>query len=125
MEDFFCCQLRNKPMVTARTPGRPSGSSTSGNSSTAPAKAISRNGLTHWDAAAKIIVRLVEPVFARRIKDIEVERVFERPGFVRHVGGDAEHFPGAHDDLLSIDGKFQCAIEDVRYLFIVMLVLGD
>src|ERR1700675_463904 len=123
MEDFFCCRLRNKPMVTARTPGRPSGRSTWGNSSTAPAKATSWKVLPHWDVVAKIIVRLVEPVFARRIEDIKVERVFQRPGFVRHVGGYTKHFPGSHDNLFSIDRKFQRAFHDVRHFFMVGLVL--
>ncbi len=44
---------------------------------------------------------------------------------MRHVGRNAEHFPGTHDDLFSIDRKLQRAIQDVRHLLIVMLMHGD
>jgi hypothetical protein len=49
------------------------------------------------------LVGLVDPIGAGRIENIEVNRVFERLGFVRHVGGDAEHFAGVDDDFLAID----------------------
>lgn len=36
-------------------------------------------------AVAQVIVRLVEPILTGRIENIQVNRVFERPGFVWHV----------------------------------------
>src|SRR5258708_27714046 len=73
-------------------------------------------------AVAQIAIRLVQPVFSRRIEDVQVQCVFELPGFVRHVGRNAEHFPGTHDDLFSIYRKLQRAIQDVRHLLIVSLM---
>jgi hypothetical protein len=64
-------------------------------------------------AVAQIVVSLVEPVGAGRSEDVEIEGILERPGFMRHVRGDAKNFAGAHDDLLAINGKFQCALEDI------------
>src|SRR5882762_2504479 len=56
-------------------------------------------------AVAEVVVGFVEPVFARRVEDVEVDGVFDCPGFVGHVRGDAQDFSGAHDDFFAIDGK--------------------
>ncbi len=53
--------------------------------------------------AAQILVGFVDPVGARRIENVEVHRIFERFGLVRHVRRDAENFSGMHDNLLAID----------------------
>src|ERR1700674_564036 len=71
---------------------------------------------------SQIVVGLVQPVFARGIEDVEVHGIFERPGLVRHVRRDAQHFAGANDDLLAIDRKFQRAFEDVGHLLVVVVV---
>ena len=60
-------------------------------------------------AVAQIVVSLVEPVRAGRSENVEIEGILERPGFMRHVGGDTENFAGAHDDLFAIDGELQSA----------------
>jgi hypothetical protein len=74
---------------------------------------------------AKIVVGLVQPVFPRRVEDIEIDSVFERPGFVRHVRWDAEDFPGVHDDFFAVDRELQRAFQDVRHLLVVMMVEWD
>lgn len=74
---------------------------------------------------SKIIVGFVEPVVARWIEHVEIERVFESPGFMRHIRRDTKNFAGADDDFLAIDGEFQRAFEDVGELFIVMVVERD
>jgi len=74
---------------------------------------------------AEIGVGFVEPVFAGRGEDVEVESVLEGPCFVRHVGGDAENFAGADHDFLAVDGKFESAFEDVGELFVVMMMQRD
>ena len=56
-------------------------------------------------AVAQIGVGLVEPVFPRRIENIEVDGIFEGPGFVRNVRGNAEDLTGVHHDLLAVDRK--------------------
>ena len=40
---------------------------------------------------------LFEPVLARRIEDVDVERVLERLGLVRNVRRNVQHFARAHD----------------------------
>ena len=45
---------------------------------------------------AEVVVGLVEPVFAWGVEDVEVDGVFEGPGFVGHMRGDAQNFSGAH-----------------------------
>src|SRR5258708_29507979 len=76
-------------------------------------------------AVTKIVVGFVEPVGAGRSEDVEIERVFERPGFVRHVGGDAKNFAGADDYLFAINGEFQCAFENVCELLVVVMMKPD
>src|SRR6267142_2258448 len=73
-------------------------------------------------AVPQIVVCLVQPVFARGIEDIEVHGIFQCPGLVRHVRRDAQHFAGANDDLLAIDGKFQRAFEDIGHLLVVVVM---
>src|SRR6267378_168168 len=77
-----------------------------------------------WTLAtvSQIVVGLVQPVLARGIEDVEVHRIFESPGLVRHVRRYAQHFAGANDDLLAIDGKLQRAFEDVAHLLVVVVV---
>lgn len=36
-------------------------------------------------AMAQVVVSLGEPIFPRGVKDVQVESVFDGPGFVRHV----------------------------------------
>src|SRR5438477_7546397 len=64
-----------------------------------------------WElaAVAEIVVGLVEPVFAGRRENVQVEGVFESPGLVGHVGGDAQNFAGADNNFLAINGEFQRA----------------
>src|SRR5256885_7987345 len=71
---------------------------------------------------SQIVVGLVQPVLARRIEDVQVHGVFERPGLVGHVRGDAQHFAGTHHQLLAVDGKFQRAFENVGDLFVVVVM---
>src|SRR6266480_5209 len=71
---------------------------------------------------SQIVVGLVQPVFARGIEDVEVHGIFQSPGLVRHVRRDAQHFAGANDDLLAIDGKLQRAFEDIGHLLVVVVM---
>lgn len=73
---------------------------------------------------AEVVVGFVQPIFAGRIEDIEIHGVFESPGFVRHVRGDAQDFAGVYDDFFSVDGEFQRAFQDVGDLFIVVMMQG-
>src|SRR6266404_8024308 len=62
---------------------------------------------------AEVVVGFVEPVFAGGIEDVEVDGIFDGPGFVGQVRRDAEDFAGADDDFAANNGKFQGAFEDV------------
>src|SRR5713101_1998984 len=73
-------------------------------------------------AAPKVIVGLVQPVFAGWIENIKIDGVLKGPGFMGHVRWDAQHLTRAHYDLLAVDGKLQRALEDVGDLLIVMMM---
>ena len=44
---------------------------------------------------------------ARRIEDVDVERVLERLGLVRHVRRDVQHFAGTHDHVCDSSSPIQ------------------
>jgi hypothetical protein len=74
------------------------------------------------------VVGAVEPVLARRVEHIDVERVLESFGLVRHVGRDDQHLACAHDDLLGLvfaDPELQRALEDVGQLLVLVRAAGD
>ena len=73
----------------------------------------------------QILVAFIDPIGAGRGEDIEIDCVFNRLGLMGHVGRNAEHFAGMHDDLFSVDPEFQSAIEDVSELLVVVAVLGN
>src|SRR5271168_545586 len=72
----------------------------------------------------QVIIGLVQPVFPRRVEDVQINRVFHRPGFMRHVRWNAEHFPCSHHNLFAVDRKFQRAFQNVSDLLIVMMMQG-
>src|SRR5882724_1166386 len=80
-----------------------------------------------WASAsvAQIVVGFVQPIFPRWIEDVEVDGVFEGPGFVGHVRRDAQDFACAYDDFFSVDGEFQRAFKDVGDLFVVVMMQRD
>src|SRR5215467_3543449 len=67
---------------------------------------------------AEVVVGLIKPVLAWRVEDVEIDSVFEGPGFVRHVGRDTQDLPCADDDLLAVDGKLKSAFEYVCDLLV-------
>src|SRR5437764_351407 len=71
--------------VPARAPARPPHQSRNSRPRRAPP---SREWPGPWLRLAQVLIRTVEPVPARRIEDIDVERVLQRLGGVRQVGGD-------------------------------------
>src|SRR5436853_3747959 len=73
--------------------------------------------------ASKISVVALEPVFANGAEDVEIERVFQSHGAVRHVGRDAQHLALAHHHLLALEFELQRPFENVRELLALMMVL--
>src|SRR5260370_21743231 len=73
----------------------------------------------------QVLVRLVDPVGARGIEDVEIASVFQRLSFVRHVRRDAENFAGIDNDLPAVNPELQRTFEDVSQLLVVMTVLGN
>src|SRR5262245_21798282 len=74
----------------------------------------------------EVIVRLVQPIRARRAEHIDVEGILERQRFVRHVRWDMQHLARTDDELLlavSADPEAQRALEDVGDLLVVVFVL--
>ena len=74
---------------------------------------------------AEVVVGLIKPVFAGRVEDVEIDSVFEGPGFVRHVGRDTQDLPCADDDLLAVNGKLKSTFEYVCDLLVVVVMLRD
>jgi len=72
--------------------------------------------------AAKIGVGLGEPVGARRIENVELDGVFEGPGFVRHIRRDAETIARGELDLAAVDAEFHAAFEAVGELLVDVVV---
>ena len=70
----------------------------------------------------QVVVGFVQPILAGGIEHIQVNRVFKGPSLVRHVGRDAEHFSGFDDELFAIDGKLERTFQNIRNLFIVMVM---
>jgi hypothetical protein len=77
------------------------------------------------DAGSQIGIVAVDPVLAWGIEDVEINGVFEGEGLVRNVGRNAEDFAGMDGDLFAFEGKFQCALEDVGDLLVVVAVKRD
>src|SRR6476661_4906866 len=78
---------------------------------------------------AEVRVAAVEPVLARRIEHGHVERVLERLGAMPHHARDHEHFARVHIGVhvarcigMLTDPETQHAREDVRELFVVVIV---
>src|SRR5690606_38664188 len=75
-------------------------------------------------AAVEVGVRVVQPVLARRVEDVHVERVLQRLRLVPHVRRDVQHLTAPHDDpfpAVLADAEAQRALQDVRELLVVML----
>src|SRR3984885_10583172 len=68
----------------------------------------------------KIGVVFVDPILAWGIKDVQVDRILERNSLMRHIGRDAEYFPGRDSDFPVLDEEMQCAFKNVGDLLIVM-----
>jgi hypothetical protein len=86
-------------------------------------RSLGRVAWLGWlSAVTEVIVRLVQPIFTRRIEDVEINRVFLRPGFMGHVGWNAQHFTGLDDDFFAVDCKFQSSLQNVGHLLIVVMV---
>src|SRR5262249_52224528 len=76
-------------------------------------------------APAKVRVVFLKPVVADRAEDVEIERVFERDGAVRHVRRDAQDLARAHDHLLAFQLELQRALKDVSDLLAFVEMLRD
>ncbi|MCK7461284.1 MAG: hypothetical protein MZU84_04050 [Sphingobacterium sp.] len=53
----------------------------------------------------KVIIRPVQPVLPDRAEHVELERVVQRLGLVRHRRRDVQHLAFADDELLAADGE--------------------
>src|SRR5271155_532978 len=68
----------------------------------------------------QIRVSLIDPVGARWIKNIKVDRILERLGPVWHVGRNGQDLARTHHNLFAIDPEFQRALQDVGDLLIMV-----
>src|ERR1035438_8206725 len=75
------------------------------------------------ESPAQVSVVFLEPVLADGAEDVEVERVFERHGAVRHVRGNAQDLPFSDHDhaatLKSISASMAPTLADGRVEMIV------
>src|SRR5271170_3790083 len=77
-------------------------------------------------SAAQVSVGAVQPVLARRIEYIDIQRILERQRTMLEVGWDDEHLAGAHGHFtiaLRSEPELQRALQNVGYLLIHMRVL--
>lgn len=58
------------------------------------------------------------------MKDVQIDCIFQRFGFVWHVRRNAKNFAGAHNDFFAINPELQRALQNVRQLLVVMAMLG-
>src|SRR5690348_12094954 len=107
-----------RPLRVSGLPVRRTGEPESVSSRHAPYLSASRR-------FAKIAVRLVQPVLARRIKDVEIHGVLYGFGLVWNIGWDAQDFAGTNNDLLAFNPEFQSSFENVRDLFVIVSFFGD
>src|ERR1035437_5375551 len=70
----------------------------------------------------QVRVFFLEPIFADGAEYVEVERLFERHGAVRHARGNAQHLPLSDYDLAAADLELQRALADVGDLFALVVV---
>src|SRR5947208_6449280 len=76
----------------------------------------------------QISVGLLEPVLARRIEHVHIERILQRMRLVRHVARQMEHLARAHHDLFGAvvpHQKPQRTLQDVGQLLVHVRVLRD
>src|SRR6185437_11839931 len=74
----------------------------------------------------QVRVRFVQPVLARRVEDIDVERILERLRLVRYVGRDVQHLAGADEHFLRFvlaDPELEHSFEDIRELLVLVRML--
>lgn len=57
-------------------------------------------------STAQILIGPVDPVGARRIEYIEVDRILHGFSLVRHMGRNCQHLASIHYDLFAVDPKF-------------------
>ena len=60
-------------------------------------------GMDRLFAAAQVLISLVNPVGARRVEDIEIDRVQQGFSFVRHVRRNGQDLARIHHDLLAVN----------------------
>src|SRR5712664_2871977 len=73
------------------------------------------------ESLSQVSVGFFEPVLARRIENVDVERILERVGLVGHVARQMEHLARAHHDLLRAivpDEELQRTFQDVGKLLV-------
>jgi hypothetical protein len=75
--------------------------------------------------ASQVLISFVDPIGARGIEDIKIDRVFESFSLVRHVRRNAEHLTRVDNDLLAVNPELQRSIQNVGELFVMVAVLGN
>ena len=82
-------------------------------------------GMDGLFAATQVLISLVNPVGARRIEYIKIDRVLHGFRPVRHVRRDGQHLAGVHHDLFAVNPELQCAFQNIGELLVVMTVQRD
>src|SRR3984893_6860475 len=82
-------------------------------------------GMDESLVSTQVLISLVNPVGARRIEYIEVNRVVQGFRLVRHVRRDGQNFAGIHHDLLAVDPELERALQHICELLIVMAMQWD
>src|SRR5580765_3115637 len=73
----------------------------------------------------QVLIGLINPVGARRSKDVEIDSVFQGQRLMRHVRRNTEHFSRVNDNFFAVDIELERALDDVGQLLVVMAVKRD
>src|SRR5471030_216802 len=75
-------------------------------------------------SVSQINICFVEPVLARRIEHVQINGVFHRFRFMRHVGRNTQHLSGANNDFLAVNPELQRAFKNVSELLVDVAMLA-
>src|SRR5271155_4953282 len=75
-------------------------------------------------STTQILIGLVDPVGARGIEYVEVYRILDGFGFVRHMWRNRQHLAGIDYDFFAIDPKLQRPFQNIGNLLVVVAVFG-
>src|SRR5947208_1936544 len=72
---------------------------------------------------SQIVICLIQPILSRWAEDVDIQRSFERLGFVLYMSRNVKHFAGHHVDHVRLIGaypKSQTALQNISNLLVLV-----